>query len=53
MTSQLPVLTEVRATRPSYDALQLGAVLVFRPCCQRWVYATKPDGPCVKCWGAA
>lgn len=34
---------------PSYDQKQAAAVLIVRPCCQRPVYATNPNGRCASC----
>jgi ferric iron reductase protein FhuF len=36
--------------RPSYDEKQAWAVLVWRACCQRYVFATSPTGICGQCW---
>jgi hypothetical protein len=36
--------------RPSYDEKQAWAVLVWRACCQRYVFATSAHGPCGQCW---
>jgi hypothetical protein len=33
----------------SYDERQIRAVLVTWLCCRRTVYATNPDGGCLKC----
>lgn len=42
-------LSTLESIRLTYDAKQIGAGLIFRACCARWVYATKPDAPCARC----